>query len=168
MATADFARGTLRSVSENTNFSEWFLPGFAWWLSAPGFGAAIALALLPLSVTVAIIGAITATLLVICLLLVWSPRIRVESRTLHAGPAHIDCALLGSGEALSGETLREALGPGLDARTWMCVRPWVKRAIFIENLDPQDPAPAWIIATRRPDQLLAAINSGPGNTQSTN
>lgn len=159
MFSAEDARGTLRSVSENTNFSEWFIPGFAWWLSAPGFGAAIGLALLPLSTTVALIGAILMTALMIALLLTWSPRIRVESGTLYAGTAHIDCQWLGEGESVTGTELREALGPKLDARTWVCVRPWVKHAVVLENQDPQDPAPAWVIATRHPDQLLTAITA---------
>lgn len=144
-------------MTEKLDFTEWFLPGVAWWLIAPGFGAAIMLALWPIGVTVAIIGAVVMTLLTAGLLAYWSPRTQVSGGVLNAGPAHIETKWLGQGRELRGEELRVALGPELDARTWVCVRPWVKAAVIIENTDPQDPAPAWIIASRRPAQLLQAL-----------
>jgi len=147
------------SVSKKIDFNEWFLPGFAWWLIAPGFGAAMALALLPIGSTIAVIGGVVITLITVVLLAMWSPRIEVRGATLYAGPAHIETAWLGSAKELHGEDLRIALGPELDARTWVCVRPWVKSAVIIENTDPQDPAPAWIIASRRPAQLVQAVVS---------
>lgn len=147
------------SVSKDIDFNEWFLPGLPWWLIAPGFGAAIALALLPIGSTIAIIGGVVMTLLTAALLALWSPRIEVRDDVLYAGPAHIEVAWLGTARELHGEDLRGALGPELDARTWVCVRPWVKSAVIIENTDPQDPAPAWIIASRRPAQLVQAVAS---------
>lgn len=144
-------------MTKETDYREWFLPGVAWWFAAPGFGAAMTLALWPLSPTVAVIGGIVMTALTVVLLMLWSPRIEVKAGTVHAGPAHIEAKWLGAGRELRGEDLRLAIGPELDARTWMCIRPWVKSAVIIENLDPDDPAPAWIVATRQPEELLQAV-----------
>ncbi|HLS04056.1 MAG TPA: DUF3093 domain-containing protein [Actinomycetales bacterium] len=144
-------------MSPTAEFSERNLPSVAWWLLAPGFGAAMALALLPIGPQVSIIGAIVITVLTAGLLVQWAGRIRVSEGVLYAGPARIDKRWLGTARVLRGSELRAALGPDLDARTWLYIRPWLKSAVFIENTDPADPAPAWIIATRRPVELLNAL-----------
>lgn|SRR5699024_16260 len=155
--------GTLSGVIISDTFDEKYLPGPVWWLSGPGFGFAIGIALWPIHAGIAVGAGAVMTLIVIALLALWAPRISVANGQLRAGAAVIDVAWLGDGEVLKGEVLRQAMGPGLDARTWTCVRPWMRKAVFIENTDPRDPAPAWIISSRRPQQLLAAIVAARGD-----
>lgn len=126
---------------------------------SPGFAFAMGLALWPLNAPIAFTGGALIGVLVIVLLAMWAPRNEVADGVLRVGPARIETKWLGNAEELSGARLRAALGPELDLRTWVNVRPWMKRAVMIENIDPNDPAPAWIIATRRPAELLHALKN---------
>lgn len=95
--------------------------------------------------------------------LVWLGRVRVEvsgageGRELRAGPAHLPVSLIGRVDVVSGEAKRVALGPQLDPQAFVLHRPWVGPVVRIEVLDPDDPTPYWVISTRRPEQLLAAL-----------
>lgn len=156
------------TVTSSADFREWLLPSFSWWLLAPGFGFGMMLALWPLGTTVAFIGAGIIAVLTVGLLAWWAPRTEVSQGVLRVGPAHIETKWLGPGRELRGEELRAAMGPELDLRTWVHVRPWMKSAVMVENIDPQDPAPAWIIASRRPAKLLQVLGTAPGENSSTN
>lgn len=92
-------------------------------------------------------------------LLVWMGRVRVEvrGRELRAGPAHLPVSLIGRVDVVTGEAKRVALGPQLDPQAFVLHRPWVGPAVRVEVLDPDDPTPYWVISTRRPKQLLAAL-----------
>jgi hypothetical protein len=48
-------------------------------------------------------------------------------------------------------------GPEADARAYLLLRPYLKRAVKVEITDPADPAPYWLVGTRRPDQLASAL-----------
>jgi hypothetical protein len=48
-------------------------------------------------------------------------------------------------------------GPGADARAYLLLRPYLKRAVKVEITDPADPAPYWLLSTRHPDRLAGAI-----------
>ncbi|MFC6344403.1 DUF3093 family protein [Nocardioides hankookensis] len=39
----------------------------------------------------------------------------------------------------------------------MLLRPYLKRAVRVEITDPADPAPYWLVATRRPEELAGAL-----------
>jgi hypothetical protein len=55
--------------------------------------------------------------------------------------------------------MRAAIGPGVDARSYLVVRGWIHRGVRIDNIDPADPAPFWIITTRHPQKLAEAIEA---------
>jgi hypothetical protein len=76
---------------------------------------------------------------------------------LRAGRARIDVHLTGMAEALHGEEARTARGTGLDARAWTVLRPWVDGVLRVRLLDPADPAPYWLVSTRHPEELAAAL-----------
>ena len=100
--------------------------------------------------------------------LIWLGRVRVgvgtpsggaerAVRELRAGVAHLPVSLVGRVDVVTGEAKREALGPQLDPQAFVLHRPWVGPAVRIEVLDPDDPTPYWVISTRRPQELLAAL-----------
>ena len=79
------------------------------------------------------------------------------SRWQHLGPA----------EVLDPEATRRALGPGADARAFLVTRPYLKRAVRVPVTDPADPTPYWLVGSRHPDALAAALNAraiGPAAT----
>ena len=81
----------------------------------------------------------------------------VAGGELRAGSAHIPVADLGEPVVLDRAGVRAALGPGSDARTWACLRAWVRGGVLMPVTDPRDPTPAWLVSSRRPERLASAI-----------
>jgi hypothetical protein len=51
-------------------------------------------------------------------------------------------------------------GPRADPAAHILLRPYLKRAVFVSLTDPGEGVPYWLIATRRPQELAAAIEQG--------
>ena len=100
-------------------------------------------------------------------LLFWgygSPRIEVEDGWLRAGRARIPGEYLGGADPLDPDATRRVAGRDADARAYLLLRPYLKRAVRISIRDPRDPAPYWLVSTRDPEHLAAAIrviSTGP-------
>ncbi|GAA1697514.1 DUF3093 domain-containing protein [Microcella alkalica] len=108
-------------------------------------------------------GVITAIVLVgagVGLLLASAPTIAVEGGALRAGRASIPLEMVGDGVPARTEEARHERGPGLDARAHLLLRGWVDPVLRVPILDPDDPAPYWLVSTRRPEELAAAIEAG--------
>ncbi|WP_201931452.1 DUF3093 domain-containing protein [Nocardioides donggukensis] len=86
-------------------------------------------------------------------------RIVVADGELRAGPARIPVGLLGPAVALDAEQTRRAAGVEADARAYLLLRPYLKRSVRVPVEDPADPAPYWLLATRHPERLAAALTS---------
>jgi hypothetical protein len=124
------------------------LAGIAWIALYPvGTGAAWVAALLALAG-----GAVGAWAL--------ATPVRVSGGELRAGPAHIPLELLGDPLPLDRAATREELGPRLDARAYVCLRAWARTAVRVPVLDPADPTPYWLVSTRHPQRLAAAVDAG--------
>ena len=56
---------------------------------------------------------------------------------------------------------RPAGWPGVDAdaRAYLLLRPYLKRAVRVEITDPADPTPYWLVSTRHPDRLAEAVTT---------
>ena len=88
-----------------------------------------------------------------------SARIRVADGQLYAARARIEAKHLGRAEALDpGETVR-VRGVDADARAWLLLRPYLKRAVKVRIADPDDPAPYWLLSTRHPTELAGVLNA---------
>jgi hypothetical protein len=62
-------------------------------------------------------------------------------------------------------------GPRADPSAHLLLRPYLKRAVYISLADPDAGAPHWLVATRRPEALAAAIEHArrdhqPGDRES--
>lgn len=88
-----------------------------------------------------------------------SARIVVEGRSLRAGRAHIGAEHLGEVVALDAAQTKRAAGIEADARAYLLLRPYLKRAVRVEIVDPADPTPYWLISTRRPEELARALTA---------
>jgi Protein of unknown function (DUF3093) len=54
----------------------------------------------------------------------------------------------------------EALrGPRADPRAYQLTRPYLWRAVYVEVCDPEVEAPYWLLGSRHPERLAAAIDS---------
>jgi hypothetical protein len=100
--------------------------------------------------------------LVAALAFIGSARVGVAGGSLHAGRAQIGLEYLGTAEPLDAEATRLAMGVGADARAFLVMRPYLKRAVQVPITDPADPTPYWLLGSRHPEALAAAINARPG------
>ena len=83
--------------------------------------------------------------------------VSVRDGVLRAGRAHIDVALTGPAERLDRKHTAEVLGVDADARAYLLVRPYLHRSVKVPITDPDDPTPYWLITTRHPARLAAAL-----------
>jgi hypothetical protein len=91
------------------------------------------------------------------LLLAWTPTVGVEEEDFVAGSARIPVHFLGEPEVLDATGMRQARGPGLDARTFLCLRGWIGPGLRVPVTDPADPVPSWLVSARHPQRLADAI-----------
>lgn len=132
-----------------------------WWVQATMFLASIWLAfVVALPPAVAWGAAGLLTLGVVSLFLGYGgARVRIADGVFHAGRANISVELLADPVALDAETTRRVAGRDANARAYLLLRPYLKRAAMVTVTDPADPVPYWLVSTRRPEELRAALVS---------
>src|SRR4029453_17151945 len=116
------------------------------------------LVLAPVSLPAGIVTGIVLYLAAVGALTLTSPVIEVRDRRLRAGRAEIPVDLTGEAVAAFDADARVERGTGLDARAFLVIRGWVDPVVRVPITDPADPAPYWLLSSRRPKELAAAIN----------
>ncbi|MBS1673711.1 MAG: DUF3093 domain-containing protein [Actinobacteria bacterium] len=153
------AVGDSRPGSAAPRYRERLAPSLWLFLAAALGGPMITLVFVPVGSGIALVIGIVATVAIIALMILGSPRVRVEQRVLRAGRAWIDASWLGTPQTHTGDDARQARGPGLPARGWHLIRGGIDGVVVVPNTDPADPAPSWTISSRTPDRLAAAIDA---------
>jgi len=120
-------------------------------------GPMAALVFAPIDTTLALVIGVAVGVAFIALLVAGSPLVELRDGMLGAGRAHIEVVLLGEPTALVGESARHARGSGLDPRSWHVIRGGLDGVVVVPVLDPDDPTPTWVISSRTPDRLAAAL-----------
>jgi hypothetical protein len=91
-------------------------------------------------------------------LLIWgSARIEVSGGELCAGKTTLPLAVAGQVAALDEAQTRVLRGPRADPSAFMLLRPYLKLAVYIEITGEHQDRPYWLIGSRRPAELAAAI-----------
>jgi len=116
-----------------------------------------ALVVAPIDTTVALVAGAVVGVAILALLIAGSPVVQVRDGILTAGRAHIDVGYTGEVTVLTGEDARHARGPGLHPRSWHVIRGGIDGIVIVEITDLDDPAPSWVLSTRTPDRLAAAL-----------
>jgi hypothetical protein len=118
------------------------------------------------------------------LLLSWGrPSVEVAGGELIVGRARLPLAAVGDVSALDREQTRAIAGPRADPAAFTLIRPYLREAVYIEVTEPAAGGasrrrlrwrrwrpqvevtgptagpPYWLVATRHPAELAAAINS---------
>ncbi len=150
--------------STGTRYAERLWLGPLGWVLVVAFGGLLGLVLLPVDATLALVVTVLGVAGGLLVAVLSTPRVEVSGGTLRAGSARIPVRLVGPARALAADELRAQLGPELDARAYLCLRGWVHRAVRVELHDPLDPTPYWVVSSRRPDQLLAALAAAGART----
>jgi hypothetical protein len=99
-------------------------------------------------------------LIPLALLVVWrlgSARVQVVDGELVAGDERISLEHVGRVQVVAKKQKQEALGPELDPLAYTLHRSWVGPVVRIETTEPGSPVPYWVLSSRRPEELVAAL-----------
>lgn len=138
-----------------------------WWALATMFLASVLLAFLVATPGwVAFSGTAALGAALVALFVGYgSARVSVLDGVLRAGRAGIAVDQLGAAVALDAQATRRQAGVDADARAYLLLRPYLKRAVLVPVEDPADPAPYWLLATRHPDRLVDALGAAQAPTR---
>jgi hypothetical protein len=150
-----------QSASDATaaSFQERLLPSLGVWAVVVFMAVLLGIVALRMGVRGAAITCLVAFVIQAGLLISTAPRIEVSPDELVAGAARIPTCLLGEAETLDPEQMRQALGPDLDARAFLCIRGWIRPGVRVRLNDPEDPTPYWLVSSRHPAELAAALKA---------
>jgi hypothetical protein len=115
------------------------------------------LVFLPINMTVGVICAAVLYAACVVLLVIGSPRIEVTDTMLFAGRASLPLPNVGDAQGFTGTDATQQRGPKLDARAWLVIRGWISPVVKIDVNDESDPTPYWLVSTRHPADLVAAL-----------
>lgn len=138
-------------------YRERLWPSPAIWALVPANALVLTVVFLPVGRPAAVAGAVVGAVTTLLLLLRSTATVQVADGVLTAGRARIPVTLLGTAEPLDPERMRRACGPELDARAYLLLRGWLRRGVRVPVQDPADPTPYWLLSSRRPDDLAAAL-----------
>ncbi len=85
-------------------------------------------------------------------------QVRVEDGVLHVPGARAPLTAFGPPEVVEGPALHRWLGAAGDRDAWVVMRPWLRSAVRLPVVDPTDDTPYWLVGTRRPVALAAALS----------
>jgi Protein of unknown function (DUF3093) len=129
----------------------WFVAAFLVTLLGAEFHVGLPLAVKV--ITYLVFGGTAAFLL----LFAGAVQVAVRNGTLIAGRATLPLQYAGEIRILDRPAIRALMGPETDPAAWTVTRPWVKDGVAVVVEDPADDTPYWLISSRRPQELAAAI-----------
>jgi hypothetical protein len=136
-----------------------------WWALAGLFSFSVLLAVGAYLGPVWGVGTSVATMLVAAAIFgSASLTISVDAKETHVGRAIIGHAYVAACRALDAEETRRRAGIEADARAHLVLRPYIKTAVEITLDDPDDPVPYWLVSTRHPHRLAAALQDAASST----
>lgn len=91
-------------------------------------------------------------------LLVWgAATVEVTAGAVRAGPRRLPLGQVGEVTALDRAQTAALRGPRADPAAFLLIRPWLPESVYIEVAGRPPEQPYWLIATRRPAVLAAAV-----------
>jgi hypothetical protein len=138
-------------------YSERLLPGPWPFITTALTIPASLLVFLPINITLGVICAGILYTTIVVLLVIGSPRIEVTDAQLIAGRARLPLPNVGEATGYTGTEATQERGPRLDARAWLLIRGWISPVVRVVVEDASDPTPYWLVSTRHPKELIAAL-----------
>jgi len=83
--------------------------------------------------------------------------VRVADGVLHVPGARIPLDHIGGVTPLDREGTRRVRGPLAEPRAFVATRGWLTESVRVQVEDPEDDTPYWLIGTRHPRELAAAL-----------
>lgn len=139
-------------------YRERLVPPPSWWVLGTLFALSVFAAVV---VAAGLDWGLTAGLLSLAITaaLFWSgaTTVTVSDAELSVGRARLEMPYLAGCRPLDAEQTRRRTGPEADARAYLVLRPYVRTAVEVTLDDPEDPVPYWLVSSRRPRQLVSAL-----------
>ena len=111
-----------------------------------------------LGITLAVLAAVIVV--TAAFLLNWGrATIEITDGELRVGKDRLPLADTGHVRPLDEAHARALRGPRADPTAYVLIRPYLRYAVYVEVISPDSPVPYWLLATRRPAELAAAIES---------
>jgi hypothetical protein len=131
-----------------------------WWLLAGGLALSV---LLAFGISAGPVwGVVTAAAVLAVAAAIFAQsavRIEVDDAMIRIGRARIEHRYIAGAVSLDAEQTRRRAGVEADARAHLVLRPYVGTAVEITLDDPADPVPYWLVSSRRPQALAAALSA---------
>jgi hypothetical protein len=156
-----------RATAQSVRYRERLRVPWWWWL--PGLGLAALLAFeinlgieaVPMWAAFAVLGLVAAATLT------WLGRVDVRVveggasgvAELWVGDAHLPVSVIARSAEVPKTAKSAALGRQLDPAAFVVHRPWIGPMVLVVLDDADDPTPYWLISSRRPELLLAALTA---------
>ena len=103
---------------------------------------------------IALVAAAAPTLTVLGLLSRLT--VRVDAVGIHAGGRTMTYDDMESVEALDHRRTKAQAGPAADPAAFMVFRGYIRESVLVRPLDAH-PVPYWLVSTRNPQQVVAAV-----------
>jgi len=87
-------------------------------------------------------------------------KVEVRDGELRVGAAHLPLDVVERTAVVPRTATRAALGRQLDPMAFVEHRSWAGTMVLVVLDDPTDPTPYWLVSTRHPERLAAAIDAG--------
>lgn len=103
----------------------------------------------------------------LCVLVPWwagRTRTTVHDGRLVAGDRSLDLAAVGVTDTVPPQDRRQAMGPDLDPAAHVLYRAWIGPLVRVEVTGPGAGEPYWVLSSRRPEELRAAIAAAKART----
>ncbi|MBS1692972.1 MAG: DUF3093 domain-containing protein [Actinobacteria bacterium] len=153
-----------RAATRTVRYHERLWVPWWWWPPALGLAALIALEVnqgvqsLPNWLPFAILLPVAAVVLV----LLGRTELQVvggtpEGTELWVGAAHLPVSVIARSAEVPRSAKSAALGRQLDPAAYVVHRAWIGPMVLLVLDDPDDPTPYWLVSTRHPDRVLAAL-----------
>ena len=101
---------------------------------------------------------VSATLIVAVGLVVNTPLIQIDELNFRVGRARLPLQYVGKIQKLDEQESRRARSTDANPNAHFQLRGGIKNTVIVEVADPQDTHPYWQVSTRKPDQLIDALN----------
>lgn len=142
------------------SYREWVGPPASWWVLSVLFSlswlVAVGFYLGPAAGALAFTG---SQALVTAVLLGTGVRLRLVAGELRVGRAVLELAYVAAVTGLDADATAARTGPQADARAHLVLRPYAKSSVELSLDDPADPVPYWLVSTRHPARLAAAVGA---------
>ncbi len=156
-----------RATAQSVRYRERLWVPLWWWLPGLGMAALIALEVdqgvsalpdwLPYAVLLPVAAVVLVTL--------GRTEVRVVSggdgaeTELWVGNAHLPASVVSRSAVVPKSAKSAALGRQLDPAAYVVHKSWIGPMVLLVLDDPDDPTPYWLISSRHPDKVLAALIS---------